>query len=504
MIKENGLLFEFYRAAMRVRDRRILENTSWSVRKGEHWAVLGPNGSGKSTLVRAIKGDTPVVAGAFRLGPLLASECRIGYVSFEAQRDILARDWTGDSAGFFSGQPDVHETVSGFMGKPDTDLDVVVADFFGLRDLSFRTLRTLSSGELRKVFIAKALAGKPKLLILDEPFEGLDRQSCEKFGEELYALISLDVTVILVTHRQEELFPWITHVLTVQDGAVFALGTREQILSKCKFGAADGPPSATDDREGKSRASERRRITPEKPPDNFKSPQADSLIIGFDRVNVGYDGSQVLHNLSWSVRAGENWCILGPNGSGKTTILNLITRENLLAYANDIRVFGIPIDGEASLWEIRQKIGVVTPQLHMRYRKKISVRDVILSGLFDSTGLYRNCNPIQLRRAKDSAIRFGIGRLFLRTFTQLSFGEQRLAMIARAMVKNPELLILDEPCQGLDPQNRKLVLEGVKAFEAGLTASPCSLLYVTHRQDEIPDNITHILELPSGISRKVS
>ncbi|TFG59381.1 MAG: ATP-binding cassette domain-containing protein, partial [Spirochaetales bacterium] len=350
----------------------------------------------------------------------------------------------------------------------------------------------LSSGELRKVFISRALLRKPKLLILDEPFDGLDDTACTLLGRELGSLVSSGLSIILVTHRQEEIFPWITHVLTVREGLITDQGPREEVLGGSGFTGLYALPDT-----GTSALNESEHFPLKEP---GPAPPA-APVIEFDRVTVEYDGRRVLDNLTWTVRAGENWSILGPNGSGKTTILNLITRENLQSYANSIRVFGVPVDGGQSVWEARQRIGVLTPHLQTRYRKNISALDVILSGFFDSTGLYRRCSREQVKRAEDIALFLGIGHLAGRPFPQLSFGEQRLVLIARAMVKKPAMLILDEPCQGLDPVNRGRVLEAVERIGS---ITDTNLLYVTHRKDEIPGCITCVLTLPGMDVQRLS
>jgi molybdate transport system ATP-binding protein len=196
------------------------------------------------------------------------------------------------------------------------------------------------------------------------------------------------------------------------------------------------------------------------------------------------------------MRKGESWSIVGPNGSGKTTILHLITADNLQGYANDIRLFGRPRGSGESIWDIKQRMGIVTPHLQTSYLKTITAFEVVLSGFFDSVGLYRSSDPDQVAAAGSWMERLGLEELAERRFDRLSYGERRLILIARAMVKSPQLLVLDEPCQGLDPAYRTAVLELID--HAGEYAD---ILFVTHHQSEVPDCVSHRLELvpsPAG------
>ena len=184
------------------------------------------------------------------------------------------------------------------------------------------------------------------------------------------------------------------------------------------------------------------------------------------------------------MRRGENWAVLGPNGSEKTTLISLIYADNLQAYANDIRLFRKRRGSGESIWEIKQCIGHVSSHLQ--------VFDVVVSGFFDSTGLYRRPTEAQQAAAREWIQRLGITDLRDRIFSQLSYGERRLVIIVQALVKNPELLALDEPCQGLDPANRRRVLSMVDRIGFD---TPTQILYVTHHQDEMPICITNVLRL---------
>jgi len=209
-------------------------------------------------------------------------------------------------------------------------------------------------------------------------------------------------------------------------------------------------------------------------------------------VTVSYGGKPVLKNLNWSMRAGEHWALCGPNGSGKTTVVNLIAGENPQVYASDIRLFGRRRGSGDSIHDIRRRLGFMSCEFHLRHTRRLTAFEVVLSGFFDSVGLYRTADARQAESARGLMETLGIGGLTGRAFPRLSFGEQRMVLLARAVVKLPELLVLDEPCQGLDRVNRRRVIEMVDRI---CRLSATHIIYVTHHPDEIPACITHRLAL---------
>jgi molybdate transport system ATP-binding protein len=219
------------------------------------------------------------------------------------------------------------------------------------------------------------------------------------------------------------------------------------------------------------------------------------VLIEMRRVNVRYGSEVILADVDWTVRRGENWAVLGPNGAGKTTLLGMIAGDHPQAYANEIYLFGRRRGSGESIWEVKAPIGMISPEFQIRYRKGITALEVVLSGFHDAVGLYRRCSPMERETERDWLRHMGIADRADRPFPHLSHGEQRLVLLARAMVKSPALLILDEPCQGLDRENRRRFLsliEGVGRHTA------THLLYVTHHPDEVPDCITHVLRLGGG------
>lgn len=209
-------------------------------------------------------------------------------------------------------------------------------------------------------------------------------------------------------------------------------------------------------------------------------------------VRVRYGDIEVLDGITWTVRYGEKWMVKGANGSGKTTLLSLIAGDNPQAYSNSVTLFGTRRGSGESIWDIKKRIGLVSSEFQLRYQKDMTVLDVVLSGFFDSVGLFRKPSPSQVRTATDWISALGFDLKSTHLFTHLSFGEQKLVLIARAMVKSPELLILDEPCQGLDPVNRRMVLHLIRTLGQ---IPETTLIYVTHHSDEILTCFNRVLEL---------
>jgi molybdate transport system ATP-binding protein len=479
-------LIRLENVTIRVREKFILSDTSWEIKKNQNWAVLGPNGSGKSSLVGALKGDVPIVKGKITRSYSNADQELFGYVSLELHQRLIALEKDLDEARFFSGRMDTFAKAGQTILSADYRGDVEAPDFdrivknLEIGYLLNRGIRFLSTGEMQKVLIARALMKSPRLLILDEPFEGLDVRSKERLREMITRLMDEGVQVILVTHRFEEILPNITHVFCVKDCKVFLQGERDRVLTE----------------ENINRLYHKKRSVISSLPPQEEGGEAQrkgrpEVLVDLRNTTVKYGDTLVLDNLNWTMKQGENWAIVGPDGAGKTTLLSLIIGDNPQAYANEIYLFGKRKGSGESIWDIKKRIGAVSSELQIHYRKRIRVYDVVLSGFFDSIGLYRKYTAEQRSKAQKWMKLLGI-RDGSEWYDQLSYGQKRMALLARSMVKSPTLLILDEPCQGLDKSNRKLVLELIDYIGRETNTH---ILYVTHHEDEIPPCVTHVLRL---------
>jgi len=471
---------------IRVRENFMLSDTNWEIKKDQNWAILGPNGSGKSSLVGALIGHVPVVKGKVTRNFPKTAHGTIGYVSLELHQRLIAREEDRDEARFFSGRMDTFAKARQTILSADHHEDVEDPNFERIVEhleigyLLDRGIRFLSTGEMQKVLIARALMKSPKLLILDEPFEGLDDKSKERLGNTIAGLMDEGMQIILVTHRFEEILRPITHVLCLKDCQVFLHGARDEVLKPENLDRLynrKGPVTISLPHQEDGEA-----VSQEGKPEVF---------VDMKNTTIKYGDTPVLENLNWAMKRGENWAIVGPNGAGKTTILSLIIGDNPQAYANEIYLFGKRKGSGESIWDIKRRIGVVSSELQIHYRKRMKAIDVVLSGFFDSIGLYRKCNAEQLAVAEQWVRLLGIA-YGSEWYDQLSYGQRRMVLLARSMVKSPILLILDEPCQGLDRSNRKVILDLIDHIGR---KTKTHVLYVTHHQNEIPSCITHVLNL---------
>ena len=469
---------------IRLLDRLILPDLSWDIERNQQWAVIGPNGAGKTSLMRALIGELPVVRGKIAFPGDSSFRRKICYVSFELQRRLIAREEDLDASRYFSGNIDSVTTARQMIlenlansSTPDDQFDSIIRQL-GIRHLLERGIRLLSAGEMRKAIIAGALLKSPRLLILDEPFEGLDATSQSQLAKIINDLMGAHLQIILVTHRLMEILPGISHILGLKDCRALLQGPRSKILNSNQVEKLFTVPRLRDTLPFE---------------ENLKNNRSDALpeiLVKMKNASVIYKDVVVLDSLNWTMKRGENWAITGPNGAGKTTLLSLISGDNLQAYANEIYLFGKRRGSGESIWDIKQKIGLVSSEFQIRYRKSIRALDVILSGFFDSVGLYRKSDSMQRAKARNWIEFIGLAEKAENPFNRLSYGEQRLLLLARAMVKLPLLLILDEPCQGLDRINRKMILNLVDAVARN---GRTHILFVTHHAGEIPACITNLL-----------
>jgi molybdate transport system ATP-binding protein len=347
-----------------------------------------------------------------------------------------------------------------------------------------RHIRELSSGEMRRFQIALALSTNPRVLILDEPYEGLDQEYQAEIARSINELMDSDRAVVLVTHRRSEIPLNATHVIGVKAGRVVFQGRREDLLDAKRMDSLYALPMAQAAHLSDLPAAVEDSMRTAKPPSD--------VLIHLRDVTVRHRAVPVFEKLSWTVKHGQHWAVCGPNGSGKSTLLSLVVGDHPQAYANTVTVFGKPRGGGSSVREIKAGIGLISSELQVRYRKVITALDVVISGFFDSTGLYRKASPQQAAVSEAWLKSFGLQTLADKKFNHLSHGEQRMVLLVRAMVKPPRLLVLDEPCQGLDIGNRRLILQTIDRI-AG--TGQTTIIFVSHHIDEIPACITHYLIL---------
>ena len=327
---------------------------------------------------------------------------------------------------------------------------------------------TLSSGELRKFQLTKTLFANPKLLIMDNPFIGLDAETRDQLRDLLKLLaVERDMEIMLVMSKTDDIPSFVDEVKWI--------GTQETV-----------PPHV---------------LSPSQQEAILSLPYTDNdydcqHVIDMKNVCIRYGERTILKDLNWTVCNGERWALSGQNGSGKSTLLSLVCADNPQSYACDITLFDRPRGSGESIWDIKKHIGYVSPEMHRSYKRNLPAIRIVASGLMDSIGLYAIPDPQDYDKCRWWLDIFGIGHLADKPFLQLSSGEQRLVLLARAFVKDPQLLILDEPLHGLDLWNRRLTKDIIETFcqRRGKT-----LIMVTHYQEELPNIITNQLFLKKQI-----
>jgi molybdate transport system ATP-binding protein len=507
-----GPLITLENISVRLRDRLYLQHTSWQINSNEHWAILGPNGSGKTTFAKSILGEVPVVRGNIlyhfskedRQNPAGIANS-IGYVSPELHRDIIERENLEDSFRDFSGQIQEVTTVKNLIlnkminpvngAQYEKDLSLL-SKKIRVEALLQRDIKSLSTGEMNTALIAKALLKRPKLLILDEPFEGLDRPSRNTLADIINNLMRENIHVILITHRFEEIVPNITHVLFLKFGQIFKSGRKADVFTPENISHVyeiENHPIKNYPQKIRNAIS----VPDGKKPQSLLHEKTDSArrLIEMKNVTVKYGQELILDRFNWLVKEGENWTICGPKGAGKSTVLGLILGDNLQAYANEIHLFGKRRGSGESIWDIKKQIGLISSGLQIRQHKHINAFDVVCSGFFDSNGLYKKCRPEERSIAEEWTRFLDLDELADQKFGRLSHGQRQLVLIARAMVKSPEILILDEPFQGLDIKNRTKILH---VFEYIGSQTRTNLIYVPNQDEEELNCITHVLNMDRG------
>ena len=437
--------------------------------------IVGHNGSGKSTLSKFISQHQAPYSGKY------SNDFKnISLVSLAQQQILLEqifRDLNNDSVSPDDQGKTARQIMLENQSYPAEKL-MQIANMVGITAYLDRPFKLLSTGEARKILLAKALIAEPDLLILDEPFEGLDAASQQQWLSLLHQL-KQHLTIVLVINRLTDIPQWADSIALLHQCQLITQQSAAEMLNSDIFQQLCYAEEA---------------ITvpvPQAAMPAIKLPANLQTIFDLQDVVVKYGEKTILHHLNWQVKQGEHWWIKGPNGCGKSTLLSLINGDHPQAFNNKVKLFGKQRGSGETIWEIKQYIGFLSNHFHLDYRVNCSALMVIISGYFDSIGVYQHIDENTRLNALQWLKRIDMEKFANAPFRSLSWGQQRLLLIARALVKHPPILILDEPLMGLDALNRHLVLTFIDQL---ITNSDTQLFFVSHHQEDQPECINRIFE----------
>lgn len=488
------ILIKISGATVRYLDQEVFYGLDFEWEEGQHWAVTGSSGKELTAFLDTLLGRTMVTRGVVKR-PFAEAYQKMqadkGEVySFRDLMAVVSQKYPfrnkSNLQNFYYQQRfnsmDSDDAVSvreylsdlGSQGAGPWNLDKVLECML-LGELSDKSLIKLSNGETRRLAIASALLKNPKILLLDQPLTGLDIKTRQGFDAILRTIIDSGIHVIMSTHSNE-IPKGITHRAVLGE---------KRIQSVHDPASWEMSNSAHVTQEG---------FEEKKLHELMGNSQHEGIseIIRMEKVTIRYSEKTILDSLDWKVMAGEKWQLKGANGAGKSTLLSLILGENPQAYANAIWLFGRKRGTGESIWEIKKQIGFVAPELSRFFPANQTCLKVVLSGLFDTMGLFKKVSAEQENLALDWLSLFKLSGISQKLLKQVSLEDQRFVLLARALIKKPTLLILDEASQGMD-ENLRLLFK--KTVDQVCSHSPITLIYVSHYEEDIPECISNILEL---------
>ncbi|TEW54313.1 ATP-binding cassette domain-containing protein [Psychromonas sp. RZ22] len=441
-----------------VHDKLTINN--WQVNKNESWCVLGRNGSGKQYINQLLTGDFEPTSSEQLVLP---QKNKVGMISFKAQQETYENELIIDATDY-ADVSEVGTKAKEFLPE-DKWQDPLISEF-GLSHRLDTGYLQLSTGESRKLLILQAIFSGVEILVCDNPFDSLDIASCEALSNALDRLSKTGITIILMLSNRQDIPEWCTNIAFIERGQFTVIGQLEDNETKKQLDVLLTPtPDNTEWPENIQQLSD------------FKDPYLVKLTKG----TVHYNGVNVFEDLDVAINPLQHTLITGANGSGKSTLMQLITGDCPQCYSNDIHVLGYKRGSGESIWELKKQMGIVSAELHRQYRVNGELLTVVLSGFYDSIGMYQQATPAEIKIARQWLDKVGLLAQEHTLFKSLSYGEQRLVLILRALVKSPYLIILDEPTQGLDELNRHRILNFLEHLEQ---QKHSTMLLVSHRRDE--------------------
>jgi molybdate transport system ATP-binding protein len=458
----------------------VLNKINLTIDNGEQWAIIGPSGSGKTTLAKALT-KSIFFRGRIELTHEQKATDALNIILIEQQHRFKNKS---NVANFYYQQrfnsADAEETITTHEeinqvsdNHPDKSKWI---RFFNIHHILDKPIIQLSNGENKRLQLVKAMLKNPDLLILDNPFIGLDTTGRDALSKGLQEISNNGVKLILIA-SENDIPSFFTHIALLQKGIIIQNGPSTEIKKEIT--------QVEDIQLDIELLNTCYKPTTE----TFES------AVKMVNVNIRYNQTQILSNINWQVKRGEKWNLRGPNGSGKSTLLSLITADNPQAYATEIYLFDKRKGTGESIWDIKKKIGYLSPEIHLFFNQGETAFQTVASGLYDTIGLFRKPDAEKINIVLNWMKLLKIDQFADKRLNQLSLGEQRLVMLARALVKSPALLILDEPCQGLDQQQTNFIKNLIDHF---CKIKETTLIYVSHYEEDIPSSVKYSLSLNAG------
>ena len=427
--------------------------------------VIGPNGAGKTSLAKIIERGWN-----FATNDIVSPRGRLNvrYVEFSDIHSLAGFKAEYYQQRYESGMNGEVPTVREVMGdRLDQPAWQRFAEKMQLRGYEDKPVNGLSSGELRKVLIINQLLDTPDLLILDNPYIGLDVEARRELDAAMESITASSATsIMMLLCNVNEIPPFTNAIIPVKHLTLLptvGYDRRDSLNGLFDYTVAD------------------EARLPLRDDDGIDMPQPGSVIVDMRHCRISYGKTVIMDDISWTIRMGEHWILSGPNGAGKSTLLSLIHADNPQGYSNDLSLFG-------RRRGIKRRIGYVSPEMHLYFNGGHSLGlHVIAQGLNDTVGQYKKLTQQQLDLAARWMDYLHISHLADRPFRTMSAGEQRLLLLARTLIKNPPLLILDEPLHGLDQACKRAIRQTIDRLAS---ARLFSLIYVTHRIEEAPPTAT--------------